>query len=244
MKIEHLLICGVLLLGAACSPKVSTTGAGPDKPGALAYDETVYIFNAEDSLPIVEKELGRLKVGDSGFSTNCGYELVMRLAEEEARKAGGNALQIISHKTPDFWSSCHRIEAKVLLVKVDSSRLSLLRDSSALEEGADYALIHVYRSGGFGAALAYDLYLGDTKLCRVKNNTAETIKVNQEKWLSLWAKTESKTEIPIEIEFGKEYYISCSLSMGIFVGRPVITIANPKTGKKEFESIIAKQKKK
>ncbi len=110
-------------------------------------------------------------------------------------------------------------------------------------EGADYALLHVYRSGG-GALVSYNLYLGNDTLCRVKNNFAETVKVVKDGRNSLWAKTETKEEVPINIEFGKEYYIHCSIAMGFFVGRPRITIVDPVVGKKEFETILSKQKTK
>jgi hypothetical protein len=51
-----------------------------------------------------------------------------------------------------------------------------------------------------------------------------------------------KTEIPIEIEFGKEYYIRCGVSMGAFVGKPSFTLVDNRTGKAEFDAIRMKKR--
>ena len=57
---------------------------------------------------------------------------------------------------------------------------------------------------------------------------------------SLWAKTEAKDEIPVDVKPGREYYIKCSIVMGAFVGRPKLELIDPKIGKIEFESFNAK----
>jgi len=59
---------------------------------------------------------------------------------------------------------------------------------------ADYALMHIYRAGGYGALISFDLHLGDTVICRVKNNWKETIKIDKDGLNTLWASTEAKKE--------------------------------------------------
>ncbi|GHT10226.1 hypothetical protein FACS189426_10090 [Bacteroidia bacterium] len=105
---------------------------------------------------------------------------------------------------------------------------------------ADYALLHIYRSGLIGAAVGYDLYIGDALICHVKNKMKETVKIDQEGLNTLWAKTESKTELPINIQFGHEYYIKCSVKMGVVVGRPKLEIVDNKKGRSEYSAIKEK----
>ncbi len=242
-NISLLFFVALFMSLCSCGPKVATQITSSEKIEVLAYDKEVYVFNTNDSLPPVIKELGTIEIGDSGFSTNCNYETVISTAIEETRKAGGNGLLIISHKLPDFWSSCHRIVAKVLLIDTDLV-FKTRQIQPAITDSAGYALLHIYRTSTMGMALNYDLHLGDIPLCTVKNNYAQTIKVTKDDRNTLWAKTESKTEVPINIEFGKEYYIYCATKMGVFVGRPTIMIVDPAVGEKIFQAILTKKQQK
>jgi hypothetical protein len=105
------------------------------------------------------------------------------------------------------------------------------------------ALLHIYRPKSFvGKIVSYHIHMGDEPLFRVTNNSKTTVRVTRDGLQSLWGRTESKTEIPIEIEFGKEYYIRCGVSMGAFVGRPAFTLMDNRTGKKEFDAVRRKKK--
>ncbi len=233
----------IFILLLSCSPKLSTKLDSANKYQALSYDKEVLVYGMGEEMPSVIEELGTVKVGDSGFTTKCDYDVVIAKAKEEARKAGGNSLLITEHKTPDLWSSCHRITAKILITaEPDSSFIAGLRGSSI--EGKNYALLHVYRMGGSGLLVNYDLHLGDSTICKMKNNTAETITITKDGMNTLWAKTETKTEVPIKIEFGKEYYIRCGISMGIVVGRPTISVLNATAAKAEFQSTLTRNKQK
>jgi hypothetical protein len=228
----------------ACGPSVKTQASSTENLSPLDYRQEVYVYTADEVLPgTITKDIGSIKIGDSGFSTNCNYETVIATAKEEARKNGGNVVLIEEHKTPDFWSLCHRIKAKILLVDIDSLSLTNTGYQSSIE-GEDYALLYVYRYGGAGALINYDLHLGDSTICKVKNNSAEIVKITKRGMNSLWAKTETKVEIPITVEFGHEYYISCGVKMGVVVGRPTIQIVSPAVGQKEFNAVINKKSKK
>lgn len=225
---------GTIFILNSCAPKVSTT-ISKSYP-ALDYREDVKVFGIQDSEPANAEELGIVKIGDAGFTKDCGLDVVLEKAKAEARKVGGNAIKIIEHNPPGFGSSCHRITAKILKVEHFDS---LPIDSSLIN--ADYALLHVYRFSGPGALVNYDLYLGDSIICRVSNNFKKTIKIRKDGLNTIWAKTEAKVEIPINIKFGKEYYIRCGITMGIVVGRPSIELVDNQIGRMELQSI--KQKK-
>lgn len=239
-KLEHMkkvslviLLVAIFILNS-CAPKVSTT-ISKSYP-ALDYREDVKVFGIQDSEPANAEELGIVKIGDAGFTKDCGLDLVLEKAKAEARKVGGNAIKIIDHNPPGLGSSCHRITAKILKVEhLDSSPI----DSSLIN--ADYALLHVYRFSGPGALVNYDLYLGDSIICRVSNNFKKTIKIRKDGLNTIWAKTEAKVEIPINIKFGKEYYIRCGITVGIMIGRPKIDLVDNQIGRMEYQSI--KQKK-
>jgi hypothetical protein len=209
----------------------------------LDYKEEVRVFEIYEQTPPNAEKLGTIKVGDSGFSIDCDYAIALDKAKTESRKVGGNALKITEHIFPDTWSSCHRITADVLRVDgienyvVDTGMV----DVDSILIGADYAIINVYRPNGQGALVSYDLYLGNSIICRVKNNYCESIKIYNNGLNSLWAKTEAKSEIPINVEFGKTYYVRCSVSMGAFVGHPKLEMIENKTGKAEFD--VVQQKK-
>ncbi len=115
--------------------------------------------------------------------------------------------------------------------------------SPATVSGNGYALLHIYRRNAVAALLNYDLHIGDTVICRVRNKWKETIKVDQAGLVTLWARTEAKTELPVTIELGKEYYIRCSVSMGFAVGHPKLELVDEKTGKAEFDAADGDKKK-
>jgi len=47
--------------------------------------------------------------------------------------------------------------------------------------------------------------------------------------------------LPFDVVFGKEYFLRCSVKMGVFVGRPEIEFVSFQNGKSEFESFEAKR---
>ena len=123
---------------------------------------------------------------------------------------------------------------------------TVIIDASAanIEEEPDYAELHIYRISGAGAAVSYDLYLGDSVICRVNYKFCQTIRTNKDGLNTIWAKTESKKELPVNINYGEEYYIRCAITLGIMVGRPSLELVDNETGAKEFAELRAKRLKK
>jgi hypothetical protein len=227
----------------SCSPKITQNLAKNYTP--LDASATVVVFDEKMDAPQPAEILGSIKIGDSGFSTNCDYETVISEAQNAARKAGGNAVKITKHSTPGIWSSCHRITANIL--KIDSLDNYIQSTDNEIDSsltGADYALLHLYRPSGAGALIGYDIHLGDEVIAEMSNNSYKTVAVKNEGLVTFWAKTESKSELKMDIQHGKRYYIRCSMNMGFFVGHPKLTLVNNRTGKIEFEKIENSKKKK
>ncbi len=230
----------VLFILSACGPRISTQLY--KKHSELNYKEEVTVIKSSQPLPQDAQVIGTVNVGDSGFSVKCNYELVLDKAKLEARKIGGNVLRITRYTPPDLMSSCHRIKADIIRVE----DLSCFEDISETKEevllDVDYAILNVYRYSGAGSLVSYDLYLGDSVICRVRNNFKTTLHIKKDGLNSLWAKTESKSEVPINVKMGKQYYLKCSIKMGAFVGRPNIELVDNSIGETEFSSFNAKNK--
>ncbi len=230
--LQKILISIIIVFISSCSPKISTNINNSYSP--LDYKKEVIVLGTSQEVPKNAEVLGQIKIGDTGFSINCDYDNVINKAKIEARKVGGNAIKIIRHKTPSpFVSTCHRITVRIL--KIDNITF---KEENEIILDVDYAILNIYRYGG--AIVGYDLHLGDSVLCRVRNNFKTTLHIKKEGLNTLWAKTESKYEVPINIEKGKTYYLRCSLKMGVFVGRPKLVLVDRKSGKVEFDSFKAK----
>lgn len=232
-----LLIVFAMIIFSSCNPKISTNISKNYPP--LDYKHEVVVISLDQTEPENVEVLGQVKIGDTGFSTNCGYDIVIDKAKLEARKAGGNAIKIIEHNPPTLMgSSCHRLTARILHIEDIKNYSPEVEEEILLD--VDYAVLNVYRYSGAGALVGYDLYLADSVICRVKNNFKTTLHIKKDGLNTLWARTEAKSEVPIDVKMGKTYYLRCGITMGAFVGHPKLELIDSKTGKAEFESFNAK----
>lgn len=232
----------VLLLLSLCSCSPTVTTVMKKKYAPLDYREEITVLGLTEATPTSAVEIGMVRIGDTGFSTKCNFTIAVEKAKIEARKAGGNVIKIIEHIPPSLvGSACDRI--KVLILKVENlDELSKInaKKTTEIDSTWDYAKLYVYRPNGAGLFVGYDLYLGDELICTVKNNTKQEIKITRQGINTLWAKTEAKSEVPIEIVFGKEYYLRCSVGMGLVVGRPQLQLVDKVLGKSEYENLLIK----
>lgn len=236
---KHLFITiWTTVILAGCSPKITLSLTSVRLP--LSKDVEVMILDADDPVPEKAEVLGRIKIGDTGFTNKNGnYAAVLNIAMDQARQAGGNVVKITEHKSPDMRSSIHRIEADILRVD-DLSALSDDTSDQVVSAHPDYAVIYFYRESGAGALVSYDVYVENTKVYRSKPNTQAEVKLYEEGEVKVWAKTEAKEVLPMTIKKGKDYYIRTSVSAGIMIGRPRMEIVSSEAGKREYESSKSK----
>jgi len=228
----------VLLVVTSCSPKVSKSFQKSYAP--LDYREEVLVLDLYTPIPEGADDMGKIKIGDTGFTTNCDWNTVIEMAKIEARKVGGNVIKITKHKPPSAGSStCHRITASVLRIE-NTEKLALTLKNDDVAADWDYALVHFYRFGGTGALINYDIHLGNNVICRSQSKWKTSVQVYNLGNNTLWASTESKTEIPVNFEPGREYYVRCGIQMGVLVGRPTLQLVDKRTGSAEFNSIKTK----
>lgn len=232
-KLISILILTTVIVITSCNPKVSIN-VKKDLP-PLDFRERVILIGKYQQEPDSSELIGQVKVGDNGFTTNCSYEVVLEYAKIEARKVGGNAIKIIKHKLPTATgSSCHRITADIY--KLTNIEKYIVKEEQEIKEDLDYAILNIYRYNGYGSLIGYDLHLGDSVICRVKNNFKSTIRIKSEGLHTLWAETESTAEVKVNFEHGREYFLRCGMSMGVFVGQPKLELIDGKSAQSEFES--------
>ena len=158
---QQLAFASMMLLFISCSPKVRTSIIKSYK--AIDTKTEIVVIDLDREAPENSEILGTVKTGDSGFSTNCGYDVMININKQEARKAGGNATKIISHRFPSaMGSTCHRITANILKVE-NIENYALANEEQELLD-VDYAILNVYRFGGLGSLVGYNLRLGDSTL--------------------------------------------------------------------------------
>lgn len=208
---------------------------------SLPLGSDVLILDVEDSLPGNLKHIGNIKIADGGFKLKCGYEHTMEEARSKARSKGANIVKITSLKKPDGLSTCYRLRADIYF-REDIETLLSARSAAAdaavraiLPDTASYALLFVYRPrSGVGGLVQYNLHVGDSVVCRVKNGGNYRIKLYNNGETKIWARTEAREEFTADIQPGKAYFVRCGVSMGAFVGHPQLQLVDPVEGLKEF----------
>jgi len=116
MKKIHVVMLLIAMVFSSCNPRILTSVSNNYRP--LDYEQEIVVLELDEEEPDDAKLLGRVKIGDTGFTTNCSYDVVIDKAKMEARKVGGNAIKIVDHRLPSLMgSTCHRITAKILQIE-------------------------------------------------------------------------------------------------------------------------------
>jgi S1-C subfamily serine protease len=77
-------------------------------------DRAIEVYLPLDNPPENIIQIGRIDIGDSGFTTNCDQMTVILQIKQRAREMGGDAVHIYKLTPPDFFSTCYRASANVL----------------------------------------------------------------------------------------------------------------------------------
>lgn len=210
-----------------------------DKPNNIE----IKVFDIGQDIPPSAKVLIEKYFSGEVFTEHCTYEDQIEKAKSEAIKKGGNAIKIIDYAPPSsITNSCHKITVKILYIPNIETVDSI--DTAKVQSDVDYATLFIYRTPIYGGVVSYNLYLGDSLLCRVYARTKKRIKVYVRGEYVLWAKTEEKTELPINIQPGKEYFINCGISYGLYVGRPLLQHVDRSEGEQQYHGFKGKDERK
>lgn len=108
----------------------------------------------------------------------------------------------------------------------------------SVQPDSNYAMLYVYRPRNFvGAGISYNLHMGDSVLCRVKNNSKYAIKLTGMGLTEFWAGNEQRITFKINVKPGKKYYIKCSVKTGLFAGRAELNMVPEEVGEIEYEAV-------
>ena len=107
-----------------------------------------------------------------------------------------------------------------------------------------YALLYVYRKRALAASLGkYDIHVDDSIVGTASNNSKFMVRLYKEGPTSIWAKTESKRSVTVDVKFGQEYFLQCGYSSGLFLLRPQLDLIYPGQGRLDFDAIEDKKQK-
>jgi hypothetical protein len=197
----------------------------------------ILILGEGDKAPTATA-IGKVKIVDKGFKIVCDYETTMRQAREKALDMGGNVIKITKLKQPGFVSSCWQLWGDVYKVDDMSKLLEQNVPDENMPTDADYALLYVFRpNSGYGGLISYNLHLDDSIIYRVTNNTAQVFKIYKEGNTKLWARTEARDEVELDVKHGESYYLQCGVSMGMLAGRPSLTLVSKNIGRYEYAKV-------
>lgn len=203
----------------------------------------IAVYKKEAKLPASAKKIGSVKVGD-GFRFVCGYDVTLEDVKRKAAEMGGNAIQLTSVKAPDLMSTCYRMKADVYTIagadmpvlQVNKKQFEDSVVRKLIPDTASYALLYVYRpKSSLGPLVQYNLHVDDSVVCRVKYNDKHIIRLNKAGSTLLWARTESRKELSLDVKYGKVYFLRCGVKFGVMVGEPEFEIVSTAFGMDEFE---------
>jgi hypothetical protein len=106
------------------------------------------------------------------------------------------------------------------------------------------SLVYIYRPSSFmGAAMSYDIHVknanGSDKVIGSLSNGGYLKYITKPEKVELWAKTEDKSSVTLDMKAGTMYCVKGELGMGIIVGRPNLTIIGNKLCQKELKDTSA-----
>ncbi len=201
----------------------------------------VLLLQPKEEVPVSARKVGKaVKVVDKGFKINCTYDDIVSEAKMKVKAAGGNILKVSEWRVPNAMSTCYGIIGEAYFMEDLSTmhrQLAHISDSivrSLIPDTARYAVLYVYRPGGLGPLISYNLHLDDSVICRVHNDRYYAVRIYKEGAANLWTRTEARVDVPIDLRFGQAYFLKCGVAMGAFVGHPTMRIVDPKVAISQF----------
>jgi hypothetical protein len=95
-------------------------------------------------------------------------------------------------------------------------------------------LIYIYRESEFiGGGVNYDVKVGETVITTLHNGGYYPYFAKPGE-VELWARTETKSAVTVDVKAGEVYYVKGEVGVGFFVGRPHLRVVPREKGEKEI----------
>lgn len=101
---------------------------------------------------------------------------------------------------------------------------------------AGKSLIVFYRPGGMGAALGFTIREGETQIAKVGNGSYQ-VYIAEPGTHEYKIQSEATDTIRMEIDAGETYYVKQTMSMGLIVGRPHLSLSDQASFEKLHASL-------
>jgi hypothetical protein len=96
-------------------------------------------------------------------------------------------------------------------------------------------LIYIYREKEFvGSGVSYDVKVGETVITTLYNGGYHPYVVKPGE-VELWAKTEAKSAVTVDVKPGEVYYVKGEVGIGFLVGRPHLRVVAREKGEQEIK---------
>ena len=113
IKIITILISTVFLFG--CAPSLQREGYILKANDNKNQNCNIVVTNDQN---YKGKIIGKLKIGDTGFSIHCSESDVLKILKDEGCQIGADVVVLKDIKQPDLISSCYRVTGE--FIKLDS----------------------------------------------------------------------------------------------------------------------------
>lgn len=95
-------------------------------------------------------------------------------------------------------------------------------------------LVYIYRPNSFvGGGVSYDVRVGNTVITTLYKGGYFPYFAKPGE-LELWAKTEAKSAVTLDVRAGKIYYVKGTVGVGFIVGRPHLMVVPESVGETEI----------
>lgn len=193
-------------------------------------------------LPGNVKKIGTIKAGNNSTVAHCDYEALIQNVKIKALALGGNLVKITHLVPPVFISKCYKLEADVYYAEnLDSyyAKKELIKIDKIVHPNSATSVLYLYRlkdTIAFGTG--YSIHLNnDSVIAQVRSKSYDSVLLHTPGLNKIWAKTENKVSLNVNIKPGEKYYVRCGLIKGEIRMIPVLELVDEKAGLMELSQL-------
>ena len=98
---------------------------------------------------------------------------------------------------------------------------------------SNFASLYIYYPAE-GMKGKYNIYMNDSVICKTNYNSKYEVKLYKEGKTVLWVKPQNKNSVVVDVKFGEEYFLKCSVYLDADILRPAINLVESVHGRYEF----------